>query len=43
MQGEVQNYATLIKRIKPKHEKKPVSNLKSMKVCREGFEIYEMY
>ena len=30
MQGQVQNYATLTKLLKLKHEKKPVSNLKSM-------------
>ena len=31
MQGQVQNYATLTKRFKLQHEKKPVSNLKSMR------------
>ena len=29
MQGKVHNYATLTKRVKLQHEKKPVSNLKS--------------
>ena len=32
MQGQVQNYAALTKRVKLQHEKKPVSNLKSMQV-----------
>ena len=30
MQGQVQNYATLTKRVKLQHENKLVSNLKSM-------------
>ena len=40
MQGQVQNYATLTKRVKPQHEKKPVSNLKRMQ--SEGFEQMSM-
>ena len=30
MQGQLQNYATLTKLFKLQHEKKPVSNLKSV-------------
>ena len=40
MQGQVQNYATLTKQVKPQLEKKPVSNLKRME--SEGFEQISM-
>ena len=40
MQGQVQNYETLTKRVKLPHKKKPVSNLKSMQ--SEGFEQISM-
>ena len=40
MQGQVQNYATLTKRGKLQHKKKPISNLTSMKT--EVFEQISM-
>ena len=40
MQGRVQNYATLTKRIKPQHEKKHVSNFKMYP--EQGFEQITM-
>ena len=40
MQGQLQNYATSTKRVKLQHEKKPVSNFKSMQ--SKGFEQISM-